>query len=170
MVADSGFARQIEEQPESEKALVSAPARILVVDDEGNGGLDIQSKLEAMGYDVPTVVSTAQDSIASASAERLRPDLVLMDIQLEGNMDGVDAAERIGADYEIPVVYLTAYSDETTLARAKTAQTFGYLLKPFEERDLYTTVEIALFRHRAGPEKAELEERVCQAQKMETVG
>ncbi len=168
MVADSGFARQIEAQPESEKALVSAPARILVVEDEGIVGLDIQSKLEAMGYDVPTVVSTAQDAIASA--ERLRPDLVLMDIQLEGDMDGVDAAERIGADYEIPVVYLTAYSDETTLARAKTAQTFGYLLKPFEERELYTTVEIALLRHRAGSEKAELEERVCQAQKMEAVG
>ena len=124
ILADSGFARQIEEQPESEKALVSAPARILVVDDEGNGGLDIQSKLEAMGYDVPTVVSTAQD--AMASTEWLRPDLFLMNIQLEGNVDGVDAAERIGADYEIPVVYLTAYSDETTLARAKTAQTFGF--------------------------------------------
>jgi len=159
MLAESGFARKIEEQPESKKALVSVPARILVVEDEGIVGLDIQSTLEAMGYDVPTVVSTAQD--AMASTEWLRPDLFLMNIQLEGDVDGVDAAERIGADYEIPVVYLTAYSDETTLARAITAQTFGYLLKPFEERELYTTVEVALFRHRAGSEKAELEERVC---------
>ena len=147
---------------------VSAPARILVVEDEGIVGLDIQSKLEAMGYDVPTVVSTGAEAISSA--ERLRPDLVLMDIQLEGKMDGVDAAERIGAAYEIPVVYLTAYSDETTLARAKTTQTFGYLLKPFEERELYTTVEIALYRHRAESEKAHLEERVRQSQKMEAVG
>jgi signal transduction histidine kinase len=147
---------------------VSAPARILVVEDEGIVGLDIQSKLEAMGYDVPSVVSTAADAISAA--ERMRPDLVLMDIQLEGDMDGVDAARRIGDDYEIPVVYLTAYSDETTLARAKTAQTFGYLLKPFEERELYTTVEIALFRHRAETDKARLEERVRQAEKMEAVG
>ncbi len=147
---------------------MSARARILVVEDEGIVGLDIQSKLEAMGYDVPTVVSTAQDAISTA--ERMRPDLVLMDIQLEGEMDGVDAAERIGEDYQIPVVYLTAYSDETTLARAKTAQTFGYLLKPFEERELYTTVEIALFRHRAEAEKARLEERVRQSEKMEAVG
>lgn len=147
---------------------MSAPARILVVEDEGIVGLDIQSKLEAMGYDVPTVVSTGLEAISSA--ERLRPDLVLMDIQLEGEMDGVDAAERIGADYEIPVVYLTAYSDEATLARAKTTQTFGYLLKPFEERELYTTVEIALYRHRAESEKARLEERVRQAEKMEAVG
>ena len=147
---------------------MSAPARILVVEDEGIVGLDIQSKLEAMGYDVPTVVSTAQDAIASD--ERLRPDLVLMDIQLEGNMDGVDAAERIGADYEIPVVYLTAYSDETTLARAKTAQTFGYLLKPFEERELYTTVEIALFRHRAGSKRPNLRNGFARRRKWKPWG
>ncbi|MDA0335831.1 MAG: response regulator [bacterium] len=142
--------------------------RILVVEDEGIVALDIQGKLEGMGYLVPRVVSSGLDAIAAAT--QLKPDLVLMDIQLEGEMDGIDAATKIHADLGIPVVYLTAYSDERTLERAKAARPFGYLLKPFEERELYTTVEIAIYKHQAERERLRLEESLRQSQKMEAIG
>jgi signal transduction histidine kinase len=142
--------------------------RILVVEDEGIVALDIKSKLEGMGYQVPRVVSSAEDAISAATT--LRPDLVLMDIQLEGQLDGVDAARQIHATLDIPVVYLTAYSDERTLERAKDAKPFGYLLKPFEERELYITVEIAIFKHQAEQERSRLEERLRQSEKMEAIG
>ena len=144
------------------------PHRILAVEDEGIVALDIQAKLEDMGYRVPNIVSSAEDAIETA--RRLRPDLVLMDIQLEGELDGIDAAETIGTELGIPVVYLTAYSDEQTLARAKAARPSGYLLKPFEERELYTTVEIAIYRHQAEGERSRLEEQLRQSQKMEAMG
>ena len=143
-------------------------ARIMVVEDEGIVALDIQSKLRGMGYEVPEIVSSAADAVASAHS--ILPDLVLMDIQLDGETDGVAAAERITGELQIPVVYLTAYSDEATLERAKAAQPMGYLLKPFEERDLYTTIEIALHKHRVEKEKAQLEERLRQSAKMEAIG
>ena len=75
-------------------------------------------------------------------------DLVLMDIVLEGDMDGVKAAEHIRNHFDIPVVYLTAYSDDTTLQRAKITEPYGYILKPFQERELYTTIEMALYKHK----------------------
>ena len=143
-------------------------ARILVVEDEGIVALDIQNKLRAMGYEVPKIVSSARDAVESAHA--ILPDLVLMDIQLEGEMDGVAAAQRITDELQIPVVYLTAYADDATLERAKSAQPMGYLLKPIEERDLYTTVEIALHKHEVEKEKARLEERLRQSSKMEAIG
>ena len=90
-------------------------------------------------------------------------DIVLMDIQLEGELGGINAAEKINSDLGIPVVYLTAFSDEQTLARAKTA-------RPFEERELYTTVEIAIYRHEAELERQRLEDRLRQSQKMEAIG
>ena len=135
--------------------------RILVVEDEGIVALDIQGKLESMGYQVPCIVSSAEEAIGAAT--RLHPDLVLMDIQLEGELDGINAAEKINSDLGIPVVYLTAFFDEQTLALAKTARPFGYLLKPFEERELYTTVEIAIYRHEAELERQRLEDRLRQS-------
>jgi len=142
--------------------------RIMVVEDEAIVALDIQTKLGSMGFEVPAVVSSATDAVKKAG--QLRPDLVLMDIQLEGEMDGIQAAEQIGREFEIPVVFLTAYADEKTLARAKVTEPYGYLLKPFEERDLYTTVEISLYRHQMQREKGRLEERLHQLQKMEAIG
>lgn len=142
--------------------------RIMVVEDEGLVALDMQSKLGSMGYEVPAVVASAAEAVAKAG--QLRSDLVLMDIQLEGEMDGVQAAEQIGRDYHIPVVFLTAYADEKTLEYAKVTGPFGYLLKPFEERDLYATVEISLCRHQMERERARLEDRLRQLQKMEAIG
>ena len=145
-----------------------ANARIVVVEDEGIVALDIQSKLEAMGYEVPAVAASASEALAKV--EDLNPDLVLMDIQLEGDVDGVQAAEQITRQLRIPVVYLTAYSDETTVERAKSTHPLGYLLKPFEERELYATVEMALYRHQSEREKMRLEERLRQSEKMEAIG
>ena len=118
--------------------------QILVVEDEAIVALDIQSKLRSRGYEVPALASSGKEAVEIADA--LRPDLVLMDIQLEGDIDGVEAAEQIRRRFGTPVVYLTAYSDDRTLQRAKVAEPFGYLLKPFEERKLHAAIEVALYK------------------------
>jgi PAS domain S-box-containing protein len=120
-------------------------AHIMVVEDERIVAADIQDRLRALGYGVTALVTTGEE--AEQVAAETRPDLVLMDIMLKGQMDGVEAAERITGALGIPVVFLTAHADETTLQRAKITAPFGYILKPFDERELHTTVEIALYRH-----------------------
>ncbi|AGB48316.1 CheY-like receiver domain-containing protein [Methanomethylovorans hollandica DSM 15978] len=120
-------------------------AKILVVEDENIVALEIKKRLQKLGYIVPSVASTGEDAISKV--EGILPDLVLMDIMLKGEIDGIDAAGEIRKRFNIPVVYLTAYSDEETLQRAKLTEPYGYILKPFEENDLRTTIEIALYRH-----------------------
>ncbi len=119
-------------------------ARVVVVEDEKIVALEIIDRLKSLGYDVPGSASTGEDAIRCA--DQFRPDLILMDIKLKGPMDGIEAAEQIRAKFGIPVVYLTAYADDDTLQRAKIAEPYGYLLKPFEERELYTNIEMALYR------------------------
>jgi PAS domain S-box-containing protein len=121
-------------------------SRILVVEDENIVAVDIQDRLDALGYEVAGHAATGEDAVLLAHKEL--PDLVLMDIMLRGGMDGVEAAARISAELDIPVIYLTAYTDGKTLQRAKITAPFGYILKPFEERELLTTIEMALYRHR----------------------
>ncbi|MBI4535120.1 MAG: response regulator [Ignavibacteriae bacterium] len=120
-------------------------AQILVVEDNSNVATDIQRRLKSLGYNVPTVVSTGENALKVAATRR--PDLVLMDIMLKGNMDGMETAKKLSAN-NIPVIYLTAYSDPNTLERAKATGPYGYLLKPFNETELHTTIEIALYKHR----------------------
>jgi PAS domain S-box-containing protein len=120
-------------------------SRILIVEDEGIIAKDIQSTLNRSGYSVIGIASSGEEAIKKAM--EIHPDLVLMDIVLEGAMDGVEAAEHIRDHFDIPVVYLTAYSDDTTLQRAKITEPFGYILKPFQEIELYTTIEMALYKH-----------------------
>jgi CheY-like chemotaxis protein len=124
-----------------------AKTRIMVVEDEGIVALNIQGNLEALGYDVPVVVASGEEAIEEA--KRTRPDLVLMDIMLEGEMDGVEAAQQIRTRFDIPVVYLTALADDKTLERVKMTAPYGYLLKPFDERELHAAIEVALQRHKA---------------------
>ncbi len=119
---------------------------ILVVEDESIVSMDIQSTLEALGYDIVGAAATGDDAVALAIDKG--PDLVLMDIVLKGDIDGVEAAERIRERMDIPIVYLTAYSDDDTLSRAKLTDPFGYILKPFEERELHTNIEMALHKHK----------------------
>ena len=122
-------------------------ARILVVEDEGIVAQDIRNRLTRHGYTVVGVVETGADAVRLTA--ELQPDLVLMDIHLKGPMDGVEAAEQIRAGSPIPVVYLTAYADDATLRRARVTEPFGYILKPFEERELPTILEMALYKNAA---------------------
>jgi two-component system sensor histidine kinase/response regulator len=121
-------------------------ARILVVEDESIVALDMQSRLSAMAYDVVGIAATGEEAIDLA--QRTVPDLILMDVQLQGDMDGVDAAERIHRTNDIPVIFVTAFADELTLARAKVTHAFGYILKPFQEREVQISIEMALYKHR----------------------
>jgi PAS domain S-box-containing protein len=123
-----------------------ANARLLVVEDESIVARDLQSRLRNLGYDVPAVVAYGEKAI-EAAAEHL-PDLVLMDIFLKGSIDGIMAAEQIRARLDIPIIFLTAFADPDTLQRAKLTEPFGYILKPFEERELLTTIEMALYKHK----------------------
>ncbi len=123
-----------------------AKAKILIVEDEKITAMDIQNILETLGYEVPAIVCSGEDAIEKAA--KLSPDLVLMDIVLKRDMDGIEAAEEIRNRFNVPIVYLSAYGNEETLQRAKITEPFGYILKPLEERALQTTIEIALYRHR----------------------
>lgn len=122
------------------------PARIMVVEDEGIIAQDIKNCLENLGYAVPDVVFTGHDAIDKAG--KYRPDLVLMDIVLKGEIDGIETAAEIRNLYNIPIVYLTAYEDDKTLKRAKMTEPLGYILKPFEERYLRSSIEMALYKHK----------------------
>ncbi len=129
--------------------------RILVVEDERLVAKHIENMVRGLGYDVAGVAATGEDAIRIAVGTL--PDLVLMDIMLRGDMDGIAASEQIWEKAAIPVVYLTAYADEATLERAKVTDPFGYLLKPFEERELYTAIEMALYKHKTDRELKERE-------------
>jgi PAS domain S-box-containing protein len=118
---------------------------ILVVEDEAIIADDIQATLQTLGYEVPTPVSSGADALAAAAASR--PRLVLMDVKLQGPMDGIEAARLLRERHGVPVVYLTSHSDEATLARAKETNPYGYLLKPFNDRELRTAIEVALHKH-----------------------
>jgi PAS domain S-box-containing protein len=128
-------------------------SKILVVEDERITAEDIKCGLESAGYLVPAMVSSGKEAIEKAG--KLRPDLVLMDIKLKGKMDGIEAASQIKLRYNIPVIYLTAYSDEYTVKRAEITEPSGYIIKdetglvkkPFSESELHTAIEITLHRH-----------------------
>lgn len=120
-------------------------ARILVVEDEFAVAMELEDRLENLGYDV--VAHELRGREAIARAEETQPDLVLMDIRLDGRMDGIEAAQEIRNKLHVPVVFVTAYSDDDTLKRAKETAPFGYVIKPFEERELYASIEVALSTH-----------------------
>ncbi len=126
-------------------AKAAHPVKVLVVEDESVVSKDIQESLKGLGYSVCGTASAGEEAIRKV--ELLQPDLVLMDIVLRGDIDGVEAAETIRSRFRIPVIYLTAYSDEHTLNRAKVTEPSGYILKPFDERELHTTIEVAMYRH-----------------------
>ena len=119
---------------------------ILVVEDESIVSKDIQNSLKKLGYNVIGAVATGEQAIAIA--EEGSPDIILMDIMLKGEMGGIEAATRIKEDFNIPIIYLTAYADESTLNKAKITEPYAYILKPFKEIDLHTSIEMALFKHK----------------------
>jgi len=119
--------------------------KILIVEDESIVAMDIKHRAEGLGYEVTAITPSGEEALEHVAGNR--PDLVLMDIVLKGEMDGIEAAQKIRDAYDIPVVYLTAYSDERTLKRAKITEPFGYIIKPFEDRELHSAVEVALYKH-----------------------
>ena len=123
--------------------------QILVAEDESIVARDIQKTLQNLGYEVPFIVSSGEAVIQKA--EESKPDLVLMDIVLKGEIDGIEAAAQIRSRFNIPVVYLTAYTDDKMIQRAKITEPFGYIVKPFEDREVRTIIEMAIYR--AGMEK-----------------
>ncbi len=130
-------------------------ARILVVEDEAIIARDIASTLEDLGYEVTGTADSAPAALASIEAAR--PDLVLMDIRIRGEVDGIAAAEQIRFTHAIPVVFLTSHADETTVQRAKSTGAYGYVLKPFGDRDLRTAIEVAIEKHAIERKLAERE-------------
>jgi signal transduction histidine kinase len=142
--------------------------QIMLVEDERIVAFHLQQQLAKFGYDVVANVASGQQALQKI--EEKRPDLVLMDINIEGSLDGIETAARIPPSYYIPVVYLTAYSEEATLERARATKPYGYLLKPFSERELHATIQMVLERSRTENALRASEERLRQAQKMEVVG
>ena len=121
--------------------------RVLVVEDESVVAKDLQHRLRKLGYDVPVTVASGEDAIIKA--RETQPQLVLMDIRLKGKLDGIETAHEIRRHADVPVIFLTAYADDNTLGRAKLTEPFGYVLKPFEERELHTAIQVALYKHQA---------------------
>jgi CheY-like chemotaxis protein len=119
---------------------------IFIVEDEAIVANDLKETLKSLGYDVPGIAKSGE--LALEKVKEIRPDLVLMDIHLAGKMDGVETAGTIHNLYDIPVIYLTAYADKALLDRAKITEPYGYVIKPYDERELHSIIEMALYKHR----------------------
>jgi diguanylate cyclase (GGDEF)-like protein/PAS domain S-box-containing protein len=135
---------------------MAGKTRILIVEDEGVIALELRDRLADMGYEIVGPVPSGQEAIDHA--RELVPDVVLMDIILAGRMDGIEASEIIKNSLDIPVIFLTAHADERTLQRAKATGPFGYILKPFNERELQVSIEMALYKHQKEKMAREREE------------
>ena len=118
---------------------------IFIVEDESIVAKDIQNSLTKLGYNVLGIANNGKEAIENIL--NLKPDLVLMDIMIKGGMTGIEVAEKIREEVNIPVIFLTAYADESTLSKAKVTEPYGYILKPFKEIDLHSTIEMAIYKH-----------------------
>lgn len=118
---------------------------VLVVEDESIVSKDIQYSLKKLGYSVVGIAATGKKAI-ELCADKL-PDIILMDIMLKGDMNGIEAATRIKEAYNVPVIFLTANADENTLSKAKVTEPYAYIIKPFKEIDLHTSIEMAFYKH-----------------------
>ncbi len=136
--------------------------KILIVEDEFLVAADIKHNLENMGYDVVGIASTGKDAINNAG--KLFPDIILMDITLKGDMDGIDAAQQIRVLYDIPIVYLTGFYDDGIIERAKITQPYGYIVKPFTGTGLHSIIEMACYNHKK-MQKQELRSKILRQAK-----
>jgi two-component system cell cycle sensor histidine kinase/response regulator CckA len=132
------------------------PADILIVEDEALVAADLGDRLREMGYPVAAELSSGEEALEKIAS--LRPDLILMDIVLDGDMDGIETARQVRRRWDTPVVFLTAHADNNTLRRARLTEPFGYVIKPFAEADLHATVEMALYKHKADRQLCKMEQ------------
>ncbi|MBU4526694.1 MAG: EAL domain-containing protein [Desulfomicrobium sp.] len=130
-----------------EPSLIPDKTSILLVEDNAIVAFDMQQRLQKLGYHVQGTVASGEEAIKAVS--RRAPSLILMDIFLDGKIDGIEAAKAILENAQIPIIFLTGHDDEQTLNRAKITETFGYIIKPAESRDLHVAIEIALYKHAA---------------------
>lgn len=135
--------------------------RILVVEDEAIVARDLAQRLEGLGYSVTGTAGTGAEALALA--EKTRPNLVFMDITIQGPIDGVETAQRIASRMDVPIIFLTAHTDTGTILRARQARPYGYLVKPLEERELLTTIEMAVSRHKSDLPARLLEQAIANA-------
>ncbi|MDD1728614.1 MAG: response regulator, partial [Methanospirillum sp.] len=120
--------------------------KILIVEDEAVTSVLLEKTLKELGYEV---VGSAFDGLEAINlAREKRPDIILMDIRIQGDMDGIETAKKIYQQYKIPIIYLTAHSDDDTIKRAVESGPFGYLIKPFKERELYSNIEMVAHKHK----------------------
>jgi len=131
-------------------------AKILIVEDEAIIAMEIKSQLQGLGYEVTSIVDTGEKAIKKAEEDK--PDLILMDIRIKGEMDGIEAANQINSHSDIPIIFLTAFADEDKIKRAKLALPFGYLLKPVQNRDLKVTIEMAVYASEVNMERNQAQE------------
>jgi signal transduction histidine kinase len=141
---------------------------ILIVEDNAIIALCIKKMLTDFGYEVVGHADSGEQAIQKAV--ETRPALVLMDIELIGEMNGIEAAEQIRRQFDIPVIYLTAYSDDTRLQQAKTTAPYGYLIKPIQGRELYAAIEMALYKHKSEQQQRQIEAHIHYNQKTESLG
>ena len=143
--------------------------RILIVEDQLIIGLDIRLMLESLGYQITGIVGSGEECIESVRQEK--PDLVLMDIMLSGEIDGIFTAELINREFDVPIIYLTAHSDENSLVRANLTEPYGYIVKPIDEKYLYSAIEIALHRFKLDRElkKSEIKYRTLFEQSLDPI-
>jgi len=137
-------------------------ARILIVEDEAIIAMETESQLQSFGYAVTSMVDTGEKAIAKAETDK--PDLILMDIRIKGEMDGIQAAEEIRDRFDIPVIFVTAYLDGEKIERAKITMPFGYVLKPIQERDLKVTIEMALYVAKVDAKRRKTEEALRESE------
>ncbi|HEX6805392.1 MAG TPA: response regulator [Terriglobales bacterium] len=126
--------------------LISPGLRALIIEDEALIAEELRGRLSGLGFEIIGTVDTAEEGIEIATRER--PDLVLMDIRLRGEKDGIEACREIREEVDVPILYLTAYSDNQTVERAKQTDHDGFLLKPFHRHELQSTIAVALQRHK----------------------
>jgi AmiR/NasT family two-component response regulator len=139
-----------------------APARILIVEDEGIIAAHIASRLRGIGYEVVGIAESSEQALCETL--NLQPDLILMDIRIKGALDGIETAAKLQEFCDIPIIYLTAHSDRETIDRAKTTRVFGFLTKPIHQAALAAGIEVAIRKHRGGRAALQfIDEQSCQS-------
>lgn len=137
------------------------PSRILIVEDEAIVAATLQDSLIGLGYDVPETFASGEEALAQLPL--INPDLVLMDITLQGQMDGIQTAAEVRRRHGLPVVFLTSHADAATFEKAKLTEPFGYVLKPYQEREVQINIEISLYKHRMEQERERLHHELEKA-------